>query len=83
MSEPASKAAFGIAGLDDVSAGELWIGPTLANRLAPQKRNISMVFQSYALYPHMTVYQNMAFGLENLGTPKAEITARVAEAASW
>jgi multiple sugar transport system ATP-binding protein len=51
-----------IAGLDDVSTGELWIGPTLANRLSPQKRNISMVFQSYALFPHMSVAQNVGFG---------------------
>ena len=51
-----------IAGLDDISAGELWIGDRLANRLAPQHRNISMVFQSYALFPHMSVRDNVGFG---------------------
>jgi ABC-type sugar transport system ATPase subunit len=53
----------------------------VVNKLAAARRGLALVFQSYALYPHMTVYQNMAFGLENLGTPKAEIAARVGEAA--
>ena len=53
-----------IAGLEDISKGELYIGDTLANDVAPKDRDIAMVFQNYALYPHMTVYDNMAFGLK-------------------
>src|SRR5688572_32689939 len=53
-----------IAGLEDVSEGEIQIGPQVVNRVPPKDRNIAMVFQNYALYPHMNVYRNMAFGLE-------------------
>ena len=53
-----------IAGLEDISAGELWIGDKLCNDIEPKDRDIAMVFQNYALYPHMTVYDNMAFGLK-------------------
>jgi ABC-type sugar transport system ATPase subunit len=70
-----------IAGLEPVSAGTIAIGGRAVNDLPPAKREIAMVFQSYALYPHMDVYGNMAFGLKFAGTPKAEIEARVAEAA--
>src|SRR5699024_9976201 len=52
-----------IAGLEEISSGELWIGDRIVNDVAPKDRDIAMVFQSYALYPHMTVYKNMAFGL--------------------
>lgn len=70
-----------IAGLEEISKGELYIGETLANDVAPKDRDIAMVFQSYALYPHMTVYDNMAFGLKLRKTPKDEIKRRVEEAA--
>lgn len=70
-----------IAGLEDISSGELWIGDKLVNFLEPGERDLSMVFQNYALYPHMTVYQNMAFGLEVNKVPKEEIKERVMEAA--
>jgi ABC-type sugar transport system ATPase subunit len=70
-----------IAGLETVSGGEIKIGDKLVNELAPAAREIAMVFQSYALYPHMDVYGNMAFGLKFAGTPKAEIDRRVNEAA--
>ncbi len=70
-----------IAGLEDISAGELRIGGTLMNHVAPARRGIAMVFQSYALYPHMTVFENMAFGMRIAGLPKGEITARVQSAA--
>ena len=70
-----------IAGLEDISKGELYIGDTLANDVAPKDRDIAMVFQNYALYPHMTVYDNMAFALKLRKTPKAEIKRRVTEAA--
>ncbi len=70
-----------IAGLEDVSGGELYIGDQLVNDVAPKDRDIAMVFQSYALYPHMTVYKNMAFALELRKAPKEEIEARVMEAA--
>ena len=53
-----------IAGLEEISEGELWIGDTLVNDVAPKDRDIAMVFQNYALYPHMTVFENMAFGLK-------------------
>jgi multiple sugar transport system ATP-binding protein len=69
-----------IAGLDDPSAGEIEIDGVVVNDLPPSKRNIAMVFQSYALYPHMTVYENMAFGLQQQKFPKAEIEQRVREA---
>jgi multiple sugar transport system ATP-binding protein len=70
-----------IAGLETVSGGEIWIGGRRVDTLAPGQRDISMVFQSYALYPHMSVRENLAFGLVNVGTPKAEIATRVATAA--
>ncbi len=70
-----------IAGLEEISAGELYIDGNLMNDVAPKNRDIAMVFQSYALYPHMTVYENMAFGLKLRKMPKAEIDARVKEAA--
>ncbi|MBQ1441458.1 MAG: sn-glycerol-3-phosphate ABC transporter ATP-binding protein UgpC [Clostridia bacterium] len=70
-----------IAGLEDISEGELYIGDTLANDIPPKDRDIAMVFQSYALYPHMSVRENMAFGLKLRKYPKAEINRRVEEAA--
>ncbi len=70
-----------IAGLEEISGGELRIGGRRMNDVAPKDRGITMVFQSYALYPHMTVRENMAFGLKMRGTPKAEIDQRVDEAA--
>ena len=70
-----------IAGLEEISEGELFIGDQLVNDVAPKDRNIAMVFQNYALYPHMTVYENMAFGLKLRKTPKDEIKRRVEEAA--
>ncbi len=70
-----------IAGLEEISAGELWIDGNLVNDVAPKDRDIAMVFQSYALYPHMTVYENMAFALKLRRFPKSEIDARVREAA--
>ncbi len=70
-----------IAGLEEISKGELYIGDTLANDIAPKDRDIAMVFQNYALYPHMTVFDNMAFGLKLRKVPKDEIKARVEEAA--
>lgn len=70
-----------IAGLEDISKGELYIGDRLSNDVAPKDRDIAMVFQNYALYPHMTVYDNMAFGLKLRKTPKEEIKRRVEEAA--
>ena len=70
-----------IAGLEEISKGELYIGETLANDVAPKDRDIAMVFQNYALYPHMTVFDNMAFGLKLRKTPKDEIKRRVEEAA--
>ncbi|HZU11394.1 MAG TPA: sn-glycerol-3-phosphate ABC transporter ATP-binding protein UgpC [Chloroflexota bacterium] len=70
-----------IAGLDDISAGNVTIGDRVVNDLSPKDRDIAMVFQSYALYPHMNVYDNMAFGLKLRKTPKAEIKQRVQEAA--
>ena len=71
-----------VAGLEEVSGGEIWIGDRLVNDVAPGDRDIAMVFQNYALYPHMSVYQNMAFGLKMRRTPKAEIDRRVREAAA-
>ena len=70
-----------IAGLETISEGELYIGDHVVNDVAPKNRDIAMVFQSYALYPHMTVYKNMAFALELRKTPKAEIDQKVREAA--
>ena len=70
-----------IAGLEDISDGELWIGDTMINYVAPKDRDIAMVFQSYALYPHMSVYENMAFALKLNKIPKAEIREKVQWAA--
>ena len=70
-----------IAGLETITSGDLVIDGERINAVAPSKRGISMVFQSYALYPHMTVYENMAFGLRISGLPKAEIDQRVRKAA--
>ena len=70
-----------IAGLEEISDGELYIGDKLVNDVAPKDRDIAMVFQNYALYPHMTVFENMAFGLKLRKTPKDEIKRRVEEAA--
>ncbi len=70
-----------IAGLEEITEGELFIGPNLVNDIAPKDRDIAMVFQNYALYPHMTVFDNMAFGLKLRKTPKEEIKRRVEEAA--
>ena len=70
-----------IAGLEEISDGELYIGDKLVNDVAPKDRDIAMVFQNYALYPHMTVFENMAFGLKLRKTPKDEIKKRVDEAA--
>lgn len=70
-----------IAGLEDISSGELWMDDCLMNMVEPKNRNLSMVFQNYALYPHMTVYENMAFGLRVRRTAPGEIDARVREAA--
>ena len=70
-----------IAGLEDISEGELWIGDRMVNDVAPKDRDIAMVFQNYALYPHMTVYDNMAFALKLRHTPKDQIDKAVKEAA--
>ena len=70
-----------IAGLEEISEGELWIGDNLVNDVAPKDRDIAMVFQNYALYPHMTVYDNIAFALKLRKTPKDEIDRKVKEAA--
>jgi multiple sugar transport system ATP-binding protein len=70
-----------VAGLEDISEGQLKIGERVVNQLAPRDRDIAMVFQSYALYPHLTVYDNIAFSLRLRKTPKAEIDTRVKEAA--
>jgi multiple sugar transport system ATP-binding protein len=70
-----------IAGLEEITQGELYIGDRRVNDVAPKDRDIAMVFQSYALYPHMTVYDNLAFGLKLRKTPKQEIDRRVKEAA--
>ena len=70
-----------IAGLEEITEGELYIGDRLVNDVAPKDRDIAMVFQNYALYPHMSVYDNMAFGLKLRKVPKTEIKRRVEEAA--
>jgi len=70
-----------VAGLEDVTDGEIWIGDRRVDGLDPRERNIAMVFQNYALYPHMTVAQNMSFGLRLSGMDKAEIRNRIEEAA--
>jgi multiple sugar transport system ATP-binding protein len=71
-----------LAGLEEITEGNIYIGDRLVNDVAPKDRDIAMVFQSYALYPHMSVYDNMAFGLKLRKTPKAEIETRVKEAAN-
>ncbi len=71
-----------IAGLEEISEGELKIGDRVVNDLAPKDRDVAMVFQSYALYPHMSVFDNLAFGLKLRKVPKAEIDKRVREAAA-
>ena len=70
-----------IAGLEEITEGELYIDGKLVNDVAPKDRDIAMVFQNYALYPHMTVYDNMAFSLKLKKVPKAEIDRKVKEAA--
>ncbi|RME12399.1 MAG: ABC transporter ATP-binding protein, partial [Ardenticatenia bacterium] len=70
-----------LAGLEEVTEGNIWIGDRIVNDVPPKDRNIAMVFQSYALYPHMSVYDNMAFGLKLRKMPKDEIDRRVKEAA--
>src|SRR5574341_1324703 len=70
-----------LAGLEEITSGRILIGEREVNNVAPKDRDIAMVFQSYALYPHMSVYDNMAFGLKLRKTPKADIDRRVKEAA--
>src|SRR3982751_3487016 len=70
-----------VAGLEEVSGGTIQIGERVVNDVPPKDRDIAMVFQSYALYPHMTVFKNMAFGLKLRGMPKKQINQRVMEAA--
>ena len=66
-----------LAGLEEITDGRILIGDRVVNNVAPGDRDVAMVFQSYALYPHMTVYDNLAFGLRNHKVPKAEIDERV------
>jgi len=70
-----------IAGLEEISEGKIWIGSQLVNDVPAKERDIAMVFQNYSLYPHMTVFENMSFGLKLRKYPKHEITRRVNEAA--
>src|SRR5215831_18627635 len=70
-----------VAGLEEISGGEIAIAGRVVNDIEPAERDIAMVFQNYALYPHMSVYDNMAYGLKIAGMPRAEIDARVAKAA--
>src|SRR5437660_5753532 len=70
-----------IAGLEEITDGEIWIGGSVVNDVPPRDRDIAMVFQNYALYPHMTVFDNMAFGLKLRKFAKSEIAKRVDEAA--
>ena len=72
-----------LAGLESITSGELSINGFIANQIPPKDRDVAMVFQSYALYPHMTVYQNIEFPLKIRGEPKQEIDARVQEVARW
>jgi multiple sugar transport system ATP-binding protein len=69
-----------VAGLEEISSGTIRIGDRIVNDVPPKNRDIAMVFQNYALYPHMTVYKNMAFGLKLRKMPKAEIHQRVIQA---
>jgi ABC-type sugar transport system ATPase subunit len=71
-----------LAGLESVTRGEVWIGDRVVNRIAPRERDIAMVFQDFALYPQMTVFDNLAFGLRRRKVPKAEIASRVEAAAA-
>jgi multiple sugar transport system ATP-binding protein len=71
-----------VAGLEEVTSGEIYIGQRLVNDVSPKDRDIAMVFQNYALYPHMSVYDNMAFGLKLRKVPKAEIKQRVTQVAA-
>ncbi len=71
-----------IAGFEGITGGDVLIGGNRVNEMAARDRGVAMVFQNYALYPHMTARENMAFGLKNIGTPKAEITARIDKAAA-
>jgi ABC-type sugar transport system ATPase subunit len=70
-----------VAGLEEISSGDVRIGSRVVNRVAPKERDIAMVFQNYALYPHMSVYDNMAFSLKLAARPAGEVRRRVAEAA--
>src|SRR5437868_8229580 len=70
-----------VAGLESISSGQVLIGDTVVNELPPMDRDIAMLFQNYALYPHMTVYDNMAFGLKMRKVERAEIRKRVQDAA--
>src|SRR5215216_7377230 len=70
-----------LAGLERLTDGRILIGERVVNNVAPQDRDVAMVFQSYALYPHMTVYDNLAFGLRNMKVPRREIPSRVQRAA--
>src|SRR3990167_11408416 len=70
-----------IAGLEDISEGQIFIGDKLVNDIPAKDRDIAMVFQNYAIYPHFSVFENMAFGLKLRGYPKSEIVRRVNEAA--
>src|SRR5213594_1611185 len=70
-----------LAGLEEISEGRIFIGDRLVNRVAARDRDLAMVFQSYALYPHMSVYDNMAFGLSLRKVPRPEIERRVSDAA--
>src|SRR5205823_12634500 len=70
-----------LAGLEEITKGRILIGERVVNNLAPGARDVAMVFQSYALYPHMTVYDNLAFGLRNKRMPKPEVDRRVRRAA--
>src|SRR5260370_2103762 len=76
-----STALRSIAGLEDITSGTISIGSRVVNELPPKDRDIAMVFQNYALYPHMTVEQNLAFGLQQRKTPKYEIKRRVTDVA--
>src|SRR5689334_12996540 len=71
-----------IAGLEEITSGEIWIGGRVVNKVPPKQRDIAMVFQNYALYPHMTVRDNMAFSLKLAKAPQAAIDDRVGRAAS-
>ena len=72
-----------IAGLEEITDGEIWIGGDVVNDVPPRDRDIAMVFQNYALYPHMSVFDNMAFGLKLRKFPKDEIKRRVEEASQF